>query len=198
MIIDTSTVQGELVKFISSQVGDRLSVLNNTVLPAVIQDIQGGVRPDFPFITVTLERDIDQTDGFFLAKYLTQDINEQHSLHIFTEQKLLFTIKCMGDGASDILKYLRMVNVDSILMNDLNEATNTKFQYYTDIDRTPTFLYTEFVNSASMDICLLALSEWVRTTDGVIEQVDGDSCYYYDPEDENPIIVPFSIDNSQP
>ena len=198
MIVDTDDVQAALVRQIRAQVGSELSTLPNSdpELASVIQDIQGGERPPFPFIMVELEADMNESGGFPLSKHLTVGVGDVHTMNIITEQRLIYTITCMGDKATHILKLLRIMSTDDIIREQMNEDTCTTFQYYSDIDRTPVFLYTDFVNAASMQIHLLARSNWERITDEFIEQVDGEGRYLDGPNDENPLIVPFSVDNS--
>jgi hypothetical protein len=197
MIADIDIIHGNYNKQVATQVGHLLSTNKAGTNPSVIKDIQGGNRPDFPFISVTIKEDGNESGGHVLDQYTIPDGNGAFDKHIFSEQKLLLTIKCCGDDATQILKELRMNVLDDSIRVDMNTAVGAKFQYYSpSIDRSPIYLNTEFVNAASMDVCFIALSDWTRTTNAVIETVEGEVRYLDYPTDDNPLIRPLNLDST--
>lgn len=184
MIINVDDIHSALVRQIKLQVGDQLSTFKDK--PSVIKDIQGGIRPDFPFITIALKNDHDETQGQILGKFL----DENDDMFIYTEQIYMFTISCWGPkGPTKILNDLRIFNTDEGTRFDMDADTGCKFQGYSDINRDPKYLNTEFVNAASMDITLACLSLWNSASGQVIEQVVTEETYFDGEGDPQTLVI---------
>lgn len=187
-IISPDEVVSGLVKSVREQIGHLLSDLPESNLKAVIQDIQSGVRPDFPYITVSLEEDDEQSGGWMRHK--TTD--SENNVHTIIEENLSIRITCYGDSASSILSNLRMLCTDDWSRARMSELTNATFVDYSTIFREPKYLDTDFINTAYIIANFTTVSD-LTTDTGIIEKVTGEGRYLHFEGDENPIIDEFNI-----
>lgn len=195
-IADTDLMTSGLVRSIRGQVGHLLADLPSqdpqNPIKAVVKDIQGGPRSDYPFIVVTLMRNDRQSDAWLRGSY----VNDDNQPVYVTEQEVPFLVTCYGDAASSILTRLRVNSVDPWERSDMSRQVGAIFQDYTDVVREPRYLETGFVNTAKMTATFTAVSEMVSPTGGVIEQITGEARYLNVEGDINPIVEPFAVDNS--
>lgn len=191
-IVDTDSVVSGLVKSIRTQVGHLLSDLQtsdpNTTLKAVIKDVQGGIRPDYPYIVVTLESNQKESDGW--QRHVT--VGQDNETHILSEQSIELRVTCYGDTATSILNTLRIQCLDDWTRVEMSENSGATFVDYTDIVRQPEYLETDFINTAYTIATFTAVSDFV-TTAGTIENVTGEGRYLRYEGDDNPIVEPFDI-----
>lgn len=189
-IINPDRVSEGLIEVIRGQIGSLLADMPSedpeNPLKAVIKDIQGGIRPDYPYIVVSVE---DSSKDGWLRHVAAGSDDETH---ILTEQDLLLRITCYGDESTNILNTLRIISNDSWSRVDMNRETSTTFVGYSDIYREPVYLETDFVNTAYMFINLTAVSDYT-TSAGLIETVTGEGTYPRFEGDELPIVDTFNV-----
>lgn len=187
MIFNTEDALAGLVKSIRSQVGYLLSTLQGSTLKAVVQDIQNGIRPDYPYIVVSIKDDDEQNNSWKRHEY----IDDQDNSHILSEEELTFEVKCYGDSSVTILKTLRALALDDSLRSEMNTQVGATFIDYSGISRKPVFLSTDFINSATMIAKFTSVSDLVTTGGGVIERVIGEESYLQTNDDNDNISVSF-------
>lgn len=195
-IADTDAMVSGMVRSVRGQVGSLLADMpsqdSENPLKAVLKDIQGGPRSDYPFITITLLRNDKANDGWLRNIY----VDENDKPVYVTEQEIPLKVTCYGDSASSILTQLRVNSVDPWERSDMSRQVGAIFQDYTDVIREPKYLETGFVNSAYMTATFLAVSEMVSATGSIIEHVTGEGRYLDYEGDTNPMLNPFDVDNS--
>lgn len=195
-IADTDAMVSGMVRSVRYQVGSLLADMPSqdpeNPLKAVLKDIQGGPRSDYPFITITLLRNDKASDGWLRNTY----VDENDKPVYVTEQEIPLKVTCYGDSASSILTQLRVNSVDPWERSDMSRQVGAIFQDYTDVIREPKYLETGFVNSAYMTATFIAVSEMVSASGSVIEQVTGEGRYLDYEGDTNPMLNPFDVDNS--
>ena len=195
-IIDPDDVVTGLIKSIRTQVGTLLSKLQTKDkaldLSAVIQDVQGGIRPEYPFIVVSLEESNKESGGWL--RYVTVGSDDQ--THILSEQSIPIRITCHGDKASNILTILRAKCLDEWARVEMNENSGATFVDYTDITRQPVYLETGFVKTASMTATFTAVSDMTSSA-GTIDTVTGEGRYLHYEGDNQPIVEEFNISSQE-
>ena len=195
-IADTDLMVSGMVRSVRGQVGHLLANMPsqdpNNPLKAVLKDIQGGPRSDYPFIVVTLLRNDKQSDGWLRGVYVDEDNKPVY----VTEQEVPIKITCYGDTASSILTLLRVNSVDPWERSDMSRQVGAIFQDYGDVVREPKYLETGFVNAAYITATFTAVSEMVSSSGSVIENITGEGRYLDYEGDTNPIVKTFTVDNS--
>mgnify|MGYP000557258286 CR=1 FL=1 len=194
--IDYEESLSGLVKSVRSQVGHLLSDLqdsddgNGNSIKAVIQDIQDGVRPEYPYIVITHDYNDDASGSWKRHSY----IDDQDDLHILSEEELRFNVTCYGDNSVNVLKALRTYALDDYTRAQMNISVNGVFTDYTAITRKPVYLSTDFINTATMTALFTSVSDTVITGGGVIERVIGEESYLQTEDDNNTISIPLDTD----
>lgn len=188
-IVDPQDIVDGLVKSVRDQVGYLLSDLPETDgQKAVIQDSEGGIRPNYPYILIDLE-DSDKESGGWL-RYIT--VGQDNATHILSEQSMSLRITCYGESASNILTILRAQCLDEWVRVEMNENSGATFVDYSNITRQPVYLETDFINTATMFATFTAVSD-LTSSAGTIEQVTGEGRYLRYEGDEQPIVEQFNI-----
>lgn len=164
MAVHKTVITG-LIKTVRNLVGEKLSKLpvakGATPLPAVIRDRVKGLRPAYPFIVV----DLDSTQGitpWVKDKYFDEQLDKQV---IINEQRIPITVKCYGKDCLDILNELRIMLDYDIARWELNKETGAVFQYCDGVEDVPSFLSTDFVESASLTCYFNAETIWSPSYD---------------------------------
>jgi hypothetical protein len=198
-IISDEEVLAGFVKSIRVQVGDELSTLLNAVdslgnpLKAVIQDIQDGVRPEYPFIVVNLVTTDEDANSWLRSEY----IDENDVVHYVTDERIKLKVTCYGGNSSTILKKLRIYSLSDDIRTSMDELTQATFVDYTDIKRKPEFLSTDFINTSTMTAIFAVTNDWYSSTSGgIIEVVTGEASYLNSESDNTPISVPIDTTSS--
>lgn len=195
IINDEDILQNYIIS-IKDQIGSELSTLTNNLgdpMPAVIQDIQNGVRPDFPYITVSVLYNNEKQGAWQRTSY----VDDQDRIHHVAEEEITLKVTCYGDSATSILKKLRMHALDDSVRSSMNTLTGATFIDYSGINRQPVFLSTDFVNAASIISTFTAISDLVIDDGGgIIEDVTGEASYLRIDGDETPISVPIDTTSS--
>lgn len=198
IILDEEVLAG-FIKSVRLQVGHELSTLENSVdssgnpIKAVIQDIQDGVRPEYPFIVVSLLTTDEDANSWLRTEY----VDENDITHYVTDERIKLNIQCFGDNSSSILKKLRIYSLSDDIKNTMNELTNATFVDYTNIKRKPMFLSTDFINTSEMTVTFAVTNDWYSSTSGgIIEVITGEASYLNNEGDNNPISVPIDTTSS--
>lgn len=191
-IVNTDDVASGLIRSIREQVGYLLSDLPSqdpqNPLKAVIKDIQSGPRPDYPYIVVSIEENNEESGGWLRHVTAGQD----DETHIVTEQSISLRVTCYGESASSILNVLRISCLDDWNRASMNQESGATFVDYSDIFRQPTYLETDFVNTAYLIATFTAVSDFT-TSAGLIETVTGEGRYLRYEGDENPIVENINV-----
>lgn len=195
-IVDNDLMVKGMVRSVRGQVGYLLSDMQTqdpqNPLKAVIRDIQGGVRPDYPYIVISPMRNDKQSEGWLRDIYV--DANDK-PVYV-SEQEVLLKVTCYGESSGTILAELRSKCLDPWERLDMSTKVGAIFQDYTGITREPKYLSTDFINSAYMIATFTAVSAMVSSTGGIIETITGEGRYLDYEGDETPTVKPFSVDNS--
>jgi len=172
-------IQNGLIKHIRAVIGSDLSTLTVPTgadpLAAVIKDRTEGPRPDYPYVLVDRASSVKTQEAWLRHQEVVETSEDVFEVSYKTEQTLTVNITCYGDFADDLLNKLRISGNDVILRTALNEATGAVFQYYSDTDRTPIYLETDFVDAASIDAYFTVVSDWIPPNSSTIEVVTGGS-----------------------
>lgn len=190
MIVDSNVVLAQFVKVVRSQVGDDLSDLPSAdpgdPLKAVIQDIQSGIRPDYPYIVIALESNAKESETW----QRNQFVDDDDAVHYVAEQEIRLRVTCYGDNATTILTKLRLFSLDDGIRGVINATTGVTFQDYTEIRRLPVYLSTDFIESAFTIASFTAVSDFiVPNGSGIIERVIANGEFSHDFDEANPITV---------
>ena len=188
-LINPDDVLAGIVTSIRTQVGNLLSQLPNGV-PSVIQEAENGIRPDFPYITVSLQNSSDQSGSWVRHTY----VDSQANSHIVSEQGIAVRINCYGDSAVHILSTLRALSNDEWVRLQMETDCGVTFVNYTEIVREPIFLETSFINTATITAEFTAVSDMI-TSAGTVEQITVDGEYSRYTGDTNPYVKSFDINS---
>lgn len=177
-IVDNDAILTGAIRSIRSQVGEYLSYLpvkaGQSPLRAVKKDIQDGVRPDFPFIVVSIDN--VKEDGGSWERYTYVDSEDQ--VHYVSEERVTLKVTCYGDNATTILKRLRIYSQSDDIRESISSETGAKFVDYSTITRRPEYLSTDFVNAANMTMDFSLVNDWFDPNgSGIIENVTGEASY---------------------
>lgn len=196
--LDEDVLAG-FIQSIRIQVGAELSTMpksddgQGNPLKAVIQDIQDGIRPEYPFIVANLENNSEDSGGWIRTTFVDQD----DVVHYVTDERIRVRITCYGDNASSILKKLRIYSLSDDVKDSMNALTGATFVDYTDVRRRPEFLSTDFINTATMTAIFAVTNDWFSAdSGGIIEAVTGEASYLSSNSDGNPISVPIDTTSS--
>lgn len=197
-IIENNDILTGAIRVVRSQVGTYLSDLpvkaGQTPLKAVMQDIQDGVRPNFPYIVVSIEDTEEDGGSWERHSY----VDDQDRIHYLSEEKVTLKITCYGDNATTILKRLRITSQSDEVRESILTETGAKFVDYSSIKRLPVYLTTDFVNAANMTMELSLVNDWYdpEATGGIIENVTGEASYLEPNSDGKTISVPIDTTSS--
>jgi len=155
-----------------------------------IKDRQGGTNPIYPYIVV--EKITTANSGSWLRDTFVED----GKVYYVSEQKLTLSVSCYGDESDDILNILKNVVNDDIVRLKLNELTGARFQYYEEIEDSPKYLNTDFIQGSTVEgyfTMLTKFAQFAPYESGTIEGLKGEGIAKDAPIDEAPIIIPINI-----
>lgn len=167
--------------------------LDFPVVTNVIKDRQGGARPNYPYIVVEKASTANEAGGAWLRE---QYVDENDVVTYISEQKVFIKVTCYGEDSIDILNIVRALAVDDLIRYELNNLTGAKFQYYTEVEDTPEFLETDFIQASTISCyfnMLTELKQFAPFETSTIEAVEGYGELFETEEDEDPIIININI-----
>lgn len=143
-MVDVDSIHSELVKFTRSIVGNRLSTLPKTNIPAVIKSRENGYKPDLPYIVID-KGSLILPNHFVLNKYM----DENCDIYYEVLYKITFDWKCYGENSNAILSELQsMWSVERVRDKLYSDVSAMTIIDKGSVFNTPDLLSTKFEEGA--------------------------------------------------